>query len=472
MAYRRKNNRAYGGGSNIEEFHSGAGVPLQYKAEGPTGLNMLNGVFVAKVTRTVDETYQGHIIVELIGHDRLSDKENDEERKKFHRIRRLVPFGGYEHLEDGKYSVEFGINTQPPTVGSMVLVAFTGYDQEGFLLGVLPDTQRNSQIPGLPAQENLKVGGGKLAVTHDGGVKHPDIIQKNPHPLFEQIIKQGLQTDSVRGLGSSGGRRESPSNVFGFSTMGGHSLVLDDGTVANEEGISKSPDPGREPELNKMIRLRSKEGAQLLFNDTWGIVYLIQQEGNAWIQMDKEGNIDIYSDKNISFHAKENLNFYAGKELNLDADSINIKARGEDGMKIETATGTFDVHSNKDIRITTDLNMNLRAKPHMKLTADLIDINGPPADPAEKPEVNNLTLNREVVESVTDRVPEHEPWGGHAEDPHEDKIAVQAGLDLEVALSDYPLPDGLKNPTQEIKLKPEGNVAAGHGKGSKEGIIK
>ncbi len=436
------------------------------------------GVYVAKVTNSIDETYQGHINVELIGHERISrqeDKENPEEMKKFHRVRRLVPFGGYEHKEDGKYSIEFGISTQPPTPGTFVLVAFTGHEQEGFLLGVLPDGGRNTQIPGLPANELINEPG-TLGVTHDSGVLHDDTTEKNEHPQFTQIKKQGLSNDSVRGLHSSGGRRESPSNVFGFSTMGGHSFVMDDGTVAPVKDSSISPDSGRQPDLNKIFRMRSKEGATLLFNDTWGIVYLIQQNGNAWMQMDKEGNIDVFSEKSINFHAKEDINMYAGKTFNIDADNIQLRARGDDGMNLETTTGEFNLHSNKVIKLTTDLNMHLRAKPQMRLTADLIDINGPPAKVASKPDVNNLTKNLLVAKSINGVVPEHEPWAGHAEDPYEDKVAVQANINLQRssgALNDYQLPSPIStNKEKTVDNKPDGNLADGSQVGSKNGIIK
>ena len=441
------------------------GVP-KYYTESMTSSRPLQGVFVGKVTTNVDETYQGHIFVEIIGAKRQSDKEDFEERKRFYKVRRLLPFGGHEHKDDGRYSVEFGMSTQPPSVGSYVLVAFTGESQEGFVIGVLPDSGRNTQMPGLPANEVLDENN-TLGVTFDAGVKHDDTTVKNRHPQFEAIEKQGLKNDSVRGLGSSGGRRESPSNVFGFNTMGGHSFVLDDGTVANQEGISQSPDPGREEGKNRMVRLRSRDGAQILFNDTWGIVYINTQKGNAWIQMDDEGHIDIHSEMSLNVHAAKNINFYAGETFSVDANSVQIKARGEDGMKLHTTTGEFNLHSAKDLQITTDLNMNLRAKPHMKLTADLIDINGPPAKAATKTETIQHADHFTLQESINDRVPQHEPWVGHAEDPVLDKVAVQANIDLQRRLSDYQLPSPVAtNKSKDVEQKPTQKESKGSGEGT------
>jgi hypothetical protein len=442
-----------------------SGVPAQFR-ETMTATRPLKGLYVAKVTHNLDETYQGHIYVEIVGHDRISEKEDVEERKRFYKVRRVLPYGGMEHQEEGKYSSEFGMSSQPPSVGTFVMVAFTGDYQEGFLLGVLPDHGRNTQIPGLPANEILNENQ-TLGVTFDSGVLHDDTTEKNRHPQFESIEQQGLKNDSVRGLGSSGGRRESPSNVFGFSSMGGHSFVMDDGTVANEEGVSLSPDPGRQEGKNRMIRMRSRDGAQFLINDTWGIIYITTQKGNAWIQLDDEGHIDVHSEMSLNVHAAKNINFYAGETFSVDADSVQIKARGADGMKLHTTTGEFNLHSAKDLQITTDLNMNLRAGPHMKLTADLIDINGPPARPATKTTTIQHPDHFTLQESINDRVPQHEPWVGHAEDPVVDKVAVQANIDLQRRLSDYQLPSPVStNKAKTVTKTPSEQSTKGSGSGT------
>ena len=52
----------------------------------------------------------------------------------------------------------------------------------------------------------------------------------------------------------------------------------------------------------------------------------------------------------------------------------------------------------------------------MRTTAALIDLNGPEATAATKTVTNNLTVNTSVKESIVGRVPEAEPWGGHAEE--------------------------------------------------------
>ena len=129
----------------------------------------------------------------------------------------------------------------------------------------------------------------------------------------------------------------------------------------------------------------------MLFNDTAGIVYVINQAGNSWVQLSADGKIDIYSSGDISMHTENDLNFHVGGDFALDADAINIKARGSDGIKMETATGEVNLHSNKDIKLTTDLNLHLKAVGYSRTTAALIDMNGPAASEATKTEQVHIT---------------------------------------------------------------------------------
>jgi len=398
------------------------GIPDRYYRGGSAGAIMqLNGVFVAKVVAIKDDTFQGHINVELIGHQVITEKDNDDVRRQYHRVRRMMNFGG--SIQDSGYSNQYGMITHPPAPGSEVLVAFTGADQEGFLLGVLPDAGRASQIPGLPAHELAEGGQTTIGPSLDAGVAVSDTTEKVRHPVSDQLAIQGLGLDSVRGLTSSGSRRESPINLFGFNTPGGHSFVMDDGT-RNDEDVLVA-DKNRSAGENKLMRWRSKGGAQVLINDTSNIVYIGNHDGTSWIQMNSAGDIDVYSESRISLHSEDDFNLYVGGTFNLDADNINIKSRGSEGIKIENATGELNVHSAKDIKLTTDMNGHIKARGNVRISTDgLIDLNGPPATPATKTVTQNLTSNTTVKKSIAGRVPEHEPWGGHTEE--QSNIAVQA----------------------------------------------
>ena len=404
-------------------------VPDNYKNKGNvSGFSNFEGLYIGKVIEIVDDRYEGYCYVEIIGQQQLSSTTgNPEDRKNYVRCRRAMPYGGSYQATD--HTRSYGMSTHPPAPGTEVIVAFTTENQEGIILGVLADTGRNSSYPDNAAsfvqgEEN------SVAPTFDQGVgKRQEKNTRPRHPLAGALAKQGLQLDSVRGLSSSSARRESPSNVFGFNTPSGHSLVLDDGTVSKSER-SLSPDPDRQAGNSNLVRLRSAGGAQMLFNDTAGIVYVINQAGNSWVQLSSDGKVDIYSQGDISMHTETDFNLHVGGDFNLDAECVNIKSRGECGTKFETVTGEFNLHSAKDIKFTTDLNHHLVAKGTSRTTAPLIDLNGPAATSATKTTNNNITVNKTVKQSITSRVPEAEPWGGHTEQQTPVASCASTNLDL------------------------------------------
>jgi hypothetical protein len=441
------------------------GVPERFDRSKHGALHTLMGVFLGKVVSVKDDTYQNQIYVELIGQEIISDK-NEEDRKKYHKVRRLMSFGGNFH--DPNYSDDYGMMAPPPSPGSEVLVAFTGLEQEGYLLGVLSDIGRNAQIPGLSAGITKE---GVVAPAVDLDVKSTDGIVRTRHNQSEQLAKQGLGLDVIRGLTSSGGRRESPINLFGMQTPGGHSLVMDDGT-RNDANVLV-PDKARIPGKNDLTRLRTRQGAQILMHDTTGIVYIINQDGSAWIQMSKNGDIDVYSENKISMHCENDMNLHVGGDFNLDAQSITAIARGggSRGIHLQAMTGEVNILSDKDMNLTSDANGNILVKGHLKVTAKLIDLNGPKAERAFIPNRGNLTQNLTVKQSIANRVPEHEPWGGHAE--QDNIVASQAPGKLGATSKDHNISDQKTNAatgsaigsTQpdpvQIRSRPTGSVNDG-----------
>ena len=427
-------------------------TPKAFTDDPIAGLNPYRGVKLAKVVDIVDDRYEGYMYVDIIGSGRIGKVDSKEEKQKFTRVRRAQPFGGSYQAND--HTRSFGMSSQPPAPGTEVLVAFTGQDQEGIVIGVLPDATRNSSYPDN-ATSFVEGESNSAGPTFDSGVQKTQEKNTRPrHPLTGALGKQGLGLDSVRGLSSSSARRESPSNVFGFNTPTGHSFVMDDGTVKPSE-FSSSPDTDRQAGDSNLVRLRSAGGAQMLFNDTAGIVYVINQAGNSWVQLSADGKIDIYSSGDISMHTENDMNMHVGGDFSLDADAINIKARGSDGIKMETATGEFNLHSNKDIKLTTDLNLHLKAVGNSRTTATLIDLNGPQASEATKTTNNNISVNRTVKQSITGRVPEAEPWGGHTE--QQTKVASAASSDLNLKGKDIDVAS-IQNSNESAPNNPKSNT--------------
>tara|TARA_B100000965_G_scaffold245350_1_gene205873 strand:- start:15865 stop:17286 length:1422 start_codon:yes stop_codon:yes gene_type:complete len=431
------------------------------------------GLFVGKVIETVDDRYEGYLHVEIFGQGYVGETDSKAERANYVRVRRGSPYGGSYQFANATNS--YGMSSHPPAPGTSVLVAFPANSNTGIMVCVLPDITRNASVPTDPTafvdSENNAIG-----PTLDPSVKKQTGKNKKPRATPEtiqseatdqkdkindsEITSQGIGLDSIRGLSSSSQRRESPTQVFGFNTPGGHQFVMDDGTLPNSD-TCLTPDKEREGGLSKLTRFRSAGGAQILFHDGVGIVYIINQNGSSWIQMGSDGKIDVYSESDISMHTETDFNFHCGGDFNIDADSINMKARGTDGATIETATGEFNLHANKDIKLTSDLNGHIKCSGFIRETASLIDMNGPEATAATKTTANNLTVNRTVKESITGRVPEAEPWGGH--DEEQENVPQAASPDTNFAATDIDMASIMNNqqpaPEQTTQQKSNTRVA-------------
>lgn len=91
------------------------------------------------------------------------------------------------------------------------------------------------------------------------------------------------------------------SRVFGWSTPGMHSIVMDDRP------------------FNSRMRLKTTAGHQILLDDTNERIYISTHDGENWVELDRNGNIDMYSSQRISIHAAKDLNLNAGKTIRLFA---------------------------------------------------------------------------------------------------------------------------------------------------------
>jgi hypothetical protein len=290
----------------------------------------------------------------------------------------------------------YGMWAVPPDIDTEVLVIFAkGERTQGnaFWIGCVQQPLVNQQIPAHGAKTDTVLGAGGVDFSQNkedlygtstlpAGEKNqldyrddvPSVsnIEQWKYPvndvLSDQMKVQGLVQDPVRGPITSSARRESPSNVFGLSTPGairsdsreinigldntpiktdrnpGHSIVMDDGDVDGN---------------NQLTRLRTASGHQLLMNDSEGVVYLANGSGKAFIEMDTDGTVSVYSDgginlrsgrdfnlhsdMNINFHAKGSLNFTAEQNVNLNAE-MNVHAMAKEAIRV-SSQGTLSSYA-------------------------------------------------------------------------------------------------------------------------------
>ena len=298
----------------------------------------------------------------------------------------------------------YGMWAVPPDIDTTVLVIFAKGDQNAntaFWIGCVQDPLTNQMVPanGATAKTTLDAGNVDFGPSKQNvygtevlpaGEKNRNMLKgeniSNAHLwnypvnnlLADQLTVQGLIQDTVRGTTSSSARREAPSAVFGMNTPGrirsdsnpvnigldnrpvrvdresGHSFVMDDGDVNGD---------------NQLTRLRTASGHQLLMHDTEGVVYIANGSGKAFIEMDRDGTISLYSDgginmrtsrdfnlhsdMNINFHAKGVINFTSETNVGINAEGY-LFAMGQKGILNSSQGGAVRHYARDGISSFTD----------------------------------------------------------------------------------------------------------------------
>lgn len=302
-----------------------------------------DGVFVGTVKETKDAHRTGRLLVWI---PEMSSDPADPSGWKM--VNYCSPFAGAtDPMATRSQNTNSPDNTQtsygfwavPPDINNQVLCVFAnGKADKGFWIGCLYQNYMNHMVPGIAAGENYHVRDKyaddkskwhKLPVSEynkhqqnpPDASKEDRAIRPSAPDRYRGIGAQGLIKDTLRGTNSSTARRETPSSVFGITTpgpldpkikghrRGGNSFVMDDGVDS------------------EYIGFQTRSGASLRIDETNGIIYGINRDGTSWIQMDAEGNFDIFAAKSISMRSQEDINFRADRNINIEAgQNIYMKA--------------------------------------------------------------------------------------------------------------------------------------------------
>lgn len=299
------------------------------------------------------------------------------------------PFAGttpYKNLGDDIENPEasiqsYGLWMQPPDIGNHVVVAYGDGDSKfGLILSCIFPGKFSNSIPGQPGVSTYQDESVLLPSTEISPKEGKPTTNDRPRPvefdLAEGVTKQGLALDPIRGFGTSGSRRESPSDVYGILTPGslkkgskkgnprssGHQFVMDD-----------------HPE-SKIIRLRTGAGAQILLDDTTGSIFMINQSGNAKMEMKSNGQIDIWGNNSINIRSMGDLNLRAEYNLNLEAgQNVQVTALGDNtagqrvpgGAVIQGLAGdiTGPLGTGGEIKLDSASDMHLNSSRNTYITA-------------------------------------------------------------------------------------------------------
>ena len=341
------------------------------------------GPYLGIVKSNQDPTRMGRLGV----HIPSLNKTTDPGETQLFTCEYLAPFYGAKGdryakgagigYEDSQHS--YGMWMVPPDLETKVLVIFAeGKAEQAYWMGCVQEPYTNHMTPGIASSKNTNdaldgtfegpdagsqpdkqslygstnVPSGELNRNRQGALKNGnyDSIPKPIHPFAETLLKQGLSADDIRGNTSSSARRETPSQVFGISTPGRKDTTTTKENVGTKDSGAKDyvtrktghtfvMDDGAENGTNQLTRLRTASGHQLLMHDTEGVVYIANGSGNAYIEMQKNGRIDVYSgvgginlrtegdfnlhsDSNINMHANGQIRMSSAKEMIQSADAI------------------------------------------------------------------------------------------------------------------------------------------------------
>jgi hypothetical protein len=441
-----------------------------------------SGPFIARVVWNVDPDHMGAIRVQIMHEGSNGDQTPGETIS----ARYMSAYWGTTATKFNGTADTFvdtqkawGMWSPTPDIGTQVIVIFIeGSSRNAFWIGAFADRNKNFMVPGAPATEfNTDDQGSRLPVGEFNSTinKNPQgpktAILKPKHLLADVFKKQGVIKDDVRGITSSGARRETPSKVFGISTagpvdytspkksigfgtitvetpisnLGGTTFVMDDG---DHKYVRKTPASEGPPEYvkldsgsgdpkiphNELVRIRTRTGHQILLHNSEDLIYIGNASGTTWIELTSNGKVDIFAEDSISIHTKNDLNIKADRDINLQAGrNFNVAAKK---VHIESQTGS-EFLSNATTKITSSGVLHMNSGLHIE-TASKIYMNDPKRI-AEKATYLTTFFNPTDVEGVTDesimkRVPSHEPYPHHENLSPKDFLPANTDRDIGTAI--------------------------------------
>lgn len=452
----------------------GKKIPEFARTEESPGTRINPGPYIGKIKNNQDPTFSGRLqiwIPDLGGDERIEEN--------WRTVSYASPYMGATTFEELDESTDksknqknkfnqvhhsYGMWFTVPDIGNLVLCTFVAGDpRRGYWFACVPKQLGKHMLPAIGASENFA----KDEII-DSKLKKIKLHKKIPVAEFNEntnrdweqfkdakkavheeqlkiLVEQGLDRDDARGIITSTSQRESPSNVYGFSTpgrpitvetekigadgtidvvktrQGGHTLVLDDGDADGK---------------NNLVRLRSAAGHQIIMNDSEKIFYIVNSTGTAWVELAEDGKIHVFSAADINLRAQGDFNLHADKDINIQAlGNFNLKSKNK--LQIQTTNislaseettkiyaDVVEIGSKSSIAIDSKGTSSIISKENQIINGNIILLNTEEGIKVEKTEPlviyklsdtekdsNEQWQEREdKIESSCKIVPAHEPW--------------------------------------------------------------
>ena len=367
----------------MEDVIKTSGQPKSAKPGAGGGPNMSVPLF-GVVKDNIDPNRAGRIKV-LLGDKPPMDSDNSSNwvtvsymSNFFGRVSASAGLTGTGSYKDNASS--YGEWHAPPDIGTTVICVFINGDPNyGYYIGCVPEAESLHMVPAIGSSDNIVANEGesqgyggavRLPVTNmntnNAGASNSNEFNNSPRPVHSYTAsimnQQGIIRDPIRGPISSSASREAASRVgWGVSTPGRpiYQGGFDDSTVANNltsknndklqvvarrGGHSLVMDDGDVIGRDQLIRLRTALGHQILMSDDGQTLMILHSNGQSYIELGKEGTIDMYSTNSVNIrtqgdlnlHADQDINMHAMGKFNLQAKSINTNSETTTQMRAAT----------------------------------------------------------------------------------------------------------------------------------------
>ena len=497
----------------MENIQRSTGKPKNYKLD-KGGTPAETGPFIGEVMNNVDPTRAGRLAVFI---EDLSGPDKNVS-SLWRTVNYITPFYGFTQQSapnptgPGTFTgnnQSYGFWGTPPDVGTKVICFFANGDPNlGYYIGMPIQPGLNHMVPAIGSSTKYVDDSGspyfankpKLPVVEINNsnkaiVDNPRFFTetKPVHSILAgQMLSQGVITEDLLGPISSNSQRESPSTCFGISTpgrpiysggltdsqlqaklasatlqanevkvigrKGGHSVVMDDGNQAGEDNL---------------VRIRTSAGHQIMMNDTADgqTIHIMHANGQGWIEIGKEGTIDVYASNSLNIRSAGEINMHADRNININSENGTINMHAKAAMSLESAslslTGTNKLlqYSKSMIGIKSDGSCMIKsttgswgAGSNLTLEAGCIKLNSgaasdvPKAQPIPKKRLPDTKFENNVgwvaepagIETIVTGAPTHEPFA-------ERGTGVNTSTNLTATTTDVPLDEK----TQEAVTKAE-----------------
>ena len=358
--------------------------------------------YIGIVKNNLDPTRSGRLQIYIpdLGGD-------EQDQTSWRTVSYSSPFLGYttnENIADTADTFEsvshsYGMWMVPPDIGVQVIALFIAGDPlRGYWISCVNPNLSHHMIPALAGSPNAIGNKGAPAPVVEFNENRKENITNSafynlPKPIHKrqaEILKvQGLDQDPIRGAISSSSQRETPSHVFGISTpgrplndpaddlnyitklnsdtlppeyykiksrQGGHTFVMDDGATLGQD---------------RLVRLRTAKGHQIIMHDSANTLYIAHADGTSWIELTSDGRVNIYSQGAFSVRSESDINLHSDKNININAaNNINLKAGNKiqaESVRTTLLTGSLGVEASGDAEFKTGSRFNVETGASMSL---------------------------------------------------------------------------------------------------------